>query len=329
MISMNENGTEGYHLNYGLVIGLISAVVINRLTALLHRLRVIYPKAVLADPRDYYLWRYRNFLISFCHAFLTGVGSLLCVINTPTLLFDVLDTYNEFGYWLTSFSFGYFLYDTVEMITHAEYKGTTELVIHHILILLCFSNTILNHRYVGYNMVALLIENSNIFLHFRQLLLLSSYPRSGPYFQVNSVINIVNFVLIRGSCMFWLWYTLLINLNVIPWITKAIALTAMTGISITTVILFKRVFKSDFEFDSNGRIQRRLVPLKSAKLDRDESIKQSPMNGKSKQEYDLYEPMPSAKAVVDDVQDGLRMRISNISLPADQMAATSVAAVAQ
>ena len=152
---MNENGTEGYHLNYGLVIGLISAVVINRLTALLHRLRVIYPKAVLADPRDYYLWRYRNFLISFCHAFLTGVGSLLwyvkfltlsytltkcfciflySVINTPTLLFDVLDTYNEFGYWLTSFSFGYFLYDTVEMITHAEYKGTTELVIHHILV---------------------------------------------------------------------------------------------------------------------------------------------------------------------------------------------------
>ena len=56
------------------------------------------------------------------------------VIQTPSLLFDVIDTYTEAGYWLTSFSFGYFLYDTWEMVTHAEYKSTTELVIHHILV---------------------------------------------------------------------------------------------------------------------------------------------------------------------------------------------------
>lgn len=39
-------------------------------------------------------------------------------------------------------------------------------------------------------MIALLIETSNIFLHFRQILLLSNYPKSGPYYQVNCVINI-------------------------------------------------------------------------------------------------------------------------------------------
>ena len=109
------------------------------------------------------------------------------------MLLDVLDSYNEFGYILTAFSLGYFIYDTLEMLTHGSYKGTTELIIHHVLILGCFSNTLYFRRFVGYNMVALMIEFSNIFLHFRQLLLLSNYPRSGQLYQINCVVNIGEF----------------------------------------------------------------------------------------------------------------------------------------
>lgn len=50
------------------------------------------------------------------------------------LLIDVIDTYTDYGYLLTSFSFGYFIYDTIEMLTHLDYKGTHELVFHHILV---------------------------------------------------------------------------------------------------------------------------------------------------------------------------------------------------
>ena len=46
--------------------------------------------------------------------------------------------------------------------------------------------------------------------------------------------------------MVWLWYTLLLNMRVIPLVTQVIALTAMLGISFTTVILFRRVLNSDF-----------------------------------------------------------------------------------
>lgn len=280
-------------LNYGLVIGFFSFVGINRLTALLHRTKIIYPANVLAADNEYYYWRYRNFFVSFCHATITGLGSLYCVIQKPILLIDVIDTYTEFGYVLTSFSFGYFLYDTLEMFTHTDYKGTLELIFHHVLILLCFSNTIYFHKYCGYNMIALLIETSNIFLHFRQILLLSNYPKSGPYYQVNCVINIVLFVLIRGSCMFWLWYTLLINLQLIHMVTKVIAITAMVGISITTVILFKRVFNSDFIIDG-WAVSRRRVAISggNAKGSGDHEGKYSNCSSNpSGAEADLYEPM--------------------------------------
>lgn len=175
---------------YGLGLGFVSCMIITLISNQLHRSKLIYPKNVLEANNDYYYWRYRNFLISFIHASLTGFGSLVCTMAHPILLFDVLNSYNEFGYLLTSFSFGYFIYDTIEMLTHSSYKGTRELVFHHILILACFSNTIICKRFIGYNMIALLIEVSNVFLHFRQLLLLSNHPKTTSLYFWNSLANI-------------------------------------------------------------------------------------------------------------------------------------------
>lgn len=45
-------------------------------------------------------------------------------------------------------------------------------------------------KYVGYCCVALIIEISNIFLHFRQLLLIANMSKNKVLYRVNSVINI-------------------------------------------------------------------------------------------------------------------------------------------
>lgn len=69
-------------------------------------------------------------------------------------------------------------------------KGTTELLLHHFLVIACFLNTVIYKRFIGYNMLALMIEISNIFLHFRQLLLLSNYSKLSSLYRINSVTNI-------------------------------------------------------------------------------------------------------------------------------------------
>ena len=46
--------------------------------------------------------------------------------------------------------------------------------------------------------------------------------------------------------MVWLWYTLVTNLDRLPMFTKTTVLVSMVGISITTTVLFKRIFVSDF-----------------------------------------------------------------------------------
>ena len=48
----------------------------------------------------------------------------------------------------------------------------------------------MTRMYVGYAVVALLVEINSIFLHIRQLLQVCGYSRKDPIFQVNSIINL-------------------------------------------------------------------------------------------------------------------------------------------
>ncbi|CAG2123401.1 unnamed protein product, partial [Medioppia subpectinata] len=76
------------------------------------------------------------------------------------------------------------------MLTHLQYKGSKELVLHHILIISCFSLTVTQHKYCGYASIALLIELSNIFLHFRQLLLISNTSKGSTIYRTNCYTNL-------------------------------------------------------------------------------------------------------------------------------------------
>ncbi|KPM06170.1 TLC domain-containing protein [Sarcoptes scabiei] len=141
MIERQNDKYNAINPAIGFLISLTSTVAINQFNYVLD-CPSIYPKNIIESNQTYHYWRFRNFLISFFHASLTG--------------------------------FGYFVYDTIEMLRYVEKKGTFELVLHHFMVwktkdvMGCFSNTIFYNRFIGLNMIALLIELSNIFLHFRQ-----------------------------------------------------------------------------------------------------------------------------------------------------------------
>lgn len=141
--------------------------------------------------------------------------------------------------------------------------------------------------------------------------------------------------------MVWLWYTLLINIHVIHLVTKIIAFIAMGGISITTIILFKRVFNSDFKKDG-WTITRRKVVLgggsSKCSTSSDNEGKYSGSSNPSGAEADLYEPMADSLSSSNDGDTGARTQAngaeesSSYSLRkrlngAEVVAATTAAAV--
>ncbi|XP_054155427.1 TLC domain-containing protein 2-like [Oppia nitens] len=268
---------------YGSVIAVFSAAAIMAINQMFELCPQWYPSCMRQQPLAttcaitsakvvYKRWKWRNFFISFVHSMVTGIGSLMCALYMPSLLVDVIDCYLEGAYILTSISLGYFVYDLIEMITHLQYKGTKELLVHHILIISCFLLTVTQYKYCGYATIALLIEISNIFLHFRQLLLLSDTPKSSLVYKVNCYTNLVLFIIVRVACLAWLWTTLIWVLPKVPIIAKTIAFTSLIGICTMTYVLFVRIYQSDFGADNRRDLQRNGINNESANAGAEQAL---------------------------------------------------------
>lgn len=54
------------------------------------------------------------------------------------------------------------------------------------------------------------------------------------------------FVIIRGLCLFWLWYTFYISLPYVPIIPQWIAFISLPGICVITLVLLFRLIMADF-----------------------------------------------------------------------------------
>ena len=59
----------------GLLVSISTTVLFNRVNKYLQETRVTQPKTTAKDP--YLSWKWRNFLISFVHSFITGIGSIV------------------------------------------------------------------------------------------------------------------------------------------------------------------------------------------------------------------------------------------------------------
>jgi len=59
--------------------------------------------------------------------------------------------------------------------------------------MLCFGTAVLLRLYVGYAVVALVVEVNSVFLHTRQLMLICQVDKSSNIYRFNSLANIGEF----------------------------------------------------------------------------------------------------------------------------------------
>lgn len=63
-------------MNYGFIVSFSVAFFLNQISSFLDRNRIKYTPNSVGD-NVYLNWKWRNFLISFIHALITGIGSLI------------------------------------------------------------------------------------------------------------------------------------------------------------------------------------------------------------------------------------------------------------
>lgn len=146
---------------------------------------------------------------------------------------------------LVAVSVGYFLEDFVDMLCNQKLHQSWELLFHHSVVIVCFGIAVLLHQYVGFALVALLVEINSIFLHLRQILLMADLVHTTCYC-LNSIINLGTYVVFRIATLAWMTRWLFLNRQHVPLATYTVGTVGMAIMTPMNIILFYRLLRSDF-----------------------------------------------------------------------------------
>ncbi|XP_056613550.1 TLC domain-containing protein 2 [Triplophysa dalaica] len=190
-------------------------------------------------------WKWKNISTSFVHSLITGVWSVLCFCIHPKMAEDLIETHSVFSHALVSVSIGYFIYDFLDMVLNQKMGQSWELLFHHVVVITCFGISVLSCRYVGFAVVALLVEINSVFLHLRQVLRMASLAKS-TFYRVNSMINLGTYVVFRINTLAWMTRWLVVNRDHIPLISYTIGSVGLAIMTLMNIVLFYRLMRSDF-----------------------------------------------------------------------------------
>ncbi|XP_047247499.1 TLC domain-containing protein 2 [Girardinichthys multiradiatus] len=190
-------------------------------------------------------WKWRNISTSSVHSFITAIWAVLCFFRHPQMAEDLIETHSVFSHALVSFSIGYFIYDFLDMVCNQKLIQSWELLFHHIVVITCFGLSVVSSRYVGFAVVALLVEINSVFLHLRQILRMASMA-TGTFYRVNSIINLGTYVIFRINTLAWMTRWLVLNRDKVPLVAYTLGSVGMAIMTVMNIILFCRLLRSDF-----------------------------------------------------------------------------------
>nr|CAH0104018.1 unnamed protein product [Daphnia galeata] len=207
--------------------------------ALIHiLLRPLTPASVLKSGAQT-TWKWRNICNSLVHSILTGIWAMLSFYWHPKMAEDLIGTHSSSSHLLISVSVGYFIYDFIDMLLNHR---KTQLI----RVIICFGLSVLTQLYIGYSVVALLVEVNSIFLHTRQLMIIKGAPRQHSGYRLNALLNIGTFLIFRILTLGWMTRWLVVHREEVPVFAYTLGSVGLAVIVLMSIVLFFRILDADF-----------------------------------------------------------------------------------
>ncbi|KAM7398194.1 hypothetical protein PAMA_006205 [Pampus argenteus] len=123
------------------------------------------------------------------------------------------------------------------------------------MVLSCFSLVVASRRYLGFAVVSLLVEINSVFLHVRQLLLLSGQknrpgteittPRPSVTYRMTSWLNLGTFLVFRVGTLGWMSRWLAGHSDLLPRYVLLMGAAGLSLISTMNIVLLYRLLRAD------------------------------------------------------------------------------------
>jgi len=218
--------------------GFLAFASVNFLT------RFITPRAACQTVKQ--KWKWRNVATSLVHSVVTGIWAPICFMQEPDMHTDLIRNFTGSSHALVSVSIGYFLYDALDMVVNNRKRSTAEYCVHHFFVVLCFGLAVVSHQYVAYGALSLMVEINSIFLHSRQLLIITHQPKSTSTYKTNALFNVATFVTFRILLLGWMTRWLTVHREEIPLLFFTAGSIGLAVIVAMNIILFCRILSVDF-----------------------------------------------------------------------------------
>ncbi|XP_010748375.1 TLC domain-containing protein 2 isoform X2 [Larimichthys crocea] len=196
------------------------------------------------EPAHKKAWKWRNIITSLVHSSLTGAWAVL---------------------WLVAVSTGYFINDFLDLALNQSIRQSWEVLLHHSTVISCFSLAVKSRLYLGLAVVSLLMEINSVFLHIRQLLLLSGQknrpgteitaPHPSVTYSVTSWLNLGTFLVFRVCTTGWMIHWLATHSELVPRYVLMMGTVGLSLISTMNMVLCYRLLRADIltSTDNTGK----------------------------------------------------------------------------
>jgi len=191
-------------------------------------------------------WKWRNVATSLVHSTVTAVWTPVAFYQAPEMRDDLIKTFTSSSHTLVCFSIGYFLFDAIDMVLYHRKKSTYELLLHHLLVIFCFGLAVTYKLFVAYGALSLMIEINSVFLHTRQLLIITNEPKSSTRYKANALLNVGTFLCFRVLLLGWMTRWMTIHRDEIPLLFFSVGSVGLAVMVIMNIILFSRILAVDF-----------------------------------------------------------------------------------
>ncbi|XP_041808708.1 TLC domain-containing protein 2-like [Chelmon rostratus] len=212
------------------------------------------------EPARKRAWKWSNISTSLAHSSLTGTWAALCLYSHPQMLKDLISSHSLFSHSLVAVSTGYFIHDFLDVAFNQSFKRSWEVLLHHSAVIPCFSLAVTSRLYLGFAVVSLLIEINSVFLHIRQLLLLSGQrnrpgteitaPRPSVTYSMTSWLNLGTLLVFRVCTTGWMSRWLAAHSERIPRYTLMMGTVGLSLITTMNTVLLYRLLRADFFTDT-------------------------------------------------------------------------------
>lgn len=123
-------------------------------------------------------------------------------------------------------------------------QGKSQLSLAVFQMIVCFGFAFLVRRFVGFAMVALLVEINSVFLHLRKILQMAGLADTAS-FRLTSLVNLGTYLVFRILILAWMSRWLALNWENVPAVPCAMGTVGMAIMLPINVVLFYRLLRSD------------------------------------------------------------------------------------